>query len=145
MPTKQQLADQQAAIEQLREWLPPGSTVQTILRHVSRSGMVRDISAIATVDGEPFDITYWVSRALIARIADGGGIRRGGCGMDMGFDLVYSLSRTLYRDGFYCIGESTDRDRTCPSNDHFNDRGVRNYSHFRHHSDGGYALRQRWL
>jgi hypothetical protein len=144
MPTKQQLADQQAAIEQLREWLHPGDTVRTILRHVSSSGMTRDISAVAMVDGEPFDITYWVARVLGDRIVNGG-VRRGGCGMDMGFDLVYSLSRRLYPTGHYCIGESTDRDRTCPSNEHSNDRGVRNYSHARHHSNGGYALRQRWL
>lgn len=63
--------------------------------------------------------------------------------MDMGFNLVYNLSRTLFPDGFICSGES------CRSNDHFNDRskGMRpeNFAGKRHTGDGGYALRQEWL
>jgi hypothetical protein len=57
----------------------------------------------------------------------------GGAGMDMGFALVYNLSRSLYPNGFDCIGES------CPSNDHVN-----GYNRS-HHADGGYALQQSWL
>ena len=65
----------------------------------------------------------------------------GGCGMDMGFHVVYSLARALYhkRDGspgWQCIGKH------CPSNDHTN--GDRNYEPHPH-SDGGYALTQRWI
>ena len=42
--------------------------------------------------------------------------------MDMGFALVYGLSRTLYRDGHKCLG---DKGKTrCPSNDHSNDYGA---------------------
>ena len=79
------------------------------------------------------------------------GLRVSGCGMDMGFHVVYSLSRVLYPDGFECIGEG------CPSNDHSN--GDRDYTphlnggkaphepgYVAHwHSNGGYALRQRWV
>jgi hypothetical protein len=84
------------------------------------------------------------------RIHERGGhfaIKVGGCGMDMGFSLVYGLSRTLYREGHACtIGEDhghhsgTDY---CPSNDHVNDRNWSRYEGL--HSDGGYAVSQRWL
>ena len=144
--TKADKEEQQRAIKQLREWLPPGSTARTIIRHVSRSGMQREISVVVMVDGEPFECDYWVARALGDRIGTHGGIVVGGCGMDMGFHLVYSLSQTLYPDGFDCIGEGDNNwHGRCPSNDHSNDRGERDYSPTRHHSSGGYAISQRWL
>jgi len=61
----------------------------------------------------------------------------GGAGMDMGYHVVYNLARTLFADGFACVGEG------CPSNDHSN--GDRDYTPGRLHSDPGYALRHRWL
>src|SRR3990167_5500047 len=64
------------------------------------------------------------------------GVRVGGCGMDMGFHLVYNLSRVLFPDGFDCIGKDF------PANDHSN--GDRDYKPHTH-KDGGYALKQRWL
>ncbi len=126
---------QESACAELRNLFPPGSTVHTILRHVSRSGMSRAISVVGAGSN---DVTWLVARAMGEKIdPNHGGIKVGGCGMDMGFALVYSLSRTLYPgDSFQCCGEG------CPSNDHSN--GDRDYSpHV--HSDGGYALRQRWL
>lgn len=65
------------------------------------------------------------------------GLTVGGCGMDMGFHLVYNLSRVLFPSGFECIGKG------CPSNDHSN--GDRNYEPHRHTGDGGYAIKHRWL
>ena len=131
------------ARSQLRELLPPGSTVQTILRHTSRSGMTRAISPV--VDGE--DISWLVVRAVPGFRFDDryGGIKRSGCGMDMGFSLVYTLSQALYPNGFECIGEretETGWIKRCPSNDHSN--GDRDYSPH-HHASGGYALQQAWL
>jgi hypothetical protein len=35
------------------------------------------------------------------KFGDRNGIRVGGCGMDMGFHLVYTLSRALFDDGYY--------------------------------------------
>jgi hypothetical protein len=135
-------AQAEEAREQLRAMLPPGSTVKTILRHVSRSGMTRAISPV--VDGE--DVSWLVVRAVpgfrFNQRHDG--ITMGGCGMDMGFSLVYTLSRALYPNGFECIGEG-DPDTwgsRCPSNDHSN--GDRDYTPH-HHSSGGYALKQAWL
>lgn len=127
------------AIAQLTELLPPGSRITTVARHVTRSGMGRSISLLVSGDsGDPWDISFLAARAGLGTIdRNHGGIKISGCGMDMGFALVYNLSRTLYPDGHDCIGAS------CPSNDHSN--GDRDYSTPHHHSDGGYALRQVWL
>lgn len=94
------------AIAQLRQWYPKGSTVYTILRHVSRSGMQRVIGVVALMtDGENpgVDIrhpNYATSKALgltVDRERDG--VKISGCGMDMGFDIAYNLSQALYGDG----------------------------------------------
>jgi len=128
--------ERQEAIEQLRAMLPVGSRVCTILRHVSRSGMTRHVSVITE---DSADITYLVARAIgERRHARDGGIVMGGCGTDMGFELVYQLSYALYPDGFVCIGEG------CPANDHSN--GDRDYTPHQHSKGAGaYAIRQRWL
>jgi len=133
-------AERQEAVEQLREWLKPGDTVFTILRHVSRSGMTRHIGVVVMQDGIDLHPNWAVASAIDVRMNKAGnGVVMGGCGMDMGFALVYDLSRVLFPDGFACIDDSA----TCPSNDHSN------YPHWgRHknpHNDGGYALKQRWL
>lgn len=100
---------------QLRKWLKPGSTVWTILRHVSSSGMSRRITCIAIVKGEPLDIGGYVADVTGHRRNDSdGALVVNGCGMDMGFSIVYNLSRTLWPKGH---------------------KG----------RDGGYALNHRWL
>ena len=130
--------EKQQAIDYLRDILKPGDTVYTVLRHVSRSGMLRAISPIiVSGNKQPNDLTYWVSLALgWGTDDDNGGIKVTGCGMDAGFHLVHNLSYVLYPDSFECIGEN------CPSNDHVN--GDRNREPHRH-SSGGYALYHRWL
>lgn len=125
------------AREELLKILKPGDTVYTILRHVSRSGMYRVISVIAKKDDELVCITgtilnlkgmKWDSKHY--------GLGIHGCGMDVGFEVVYNLSYELFKHGFVCIGDN------CPSNDHFN--GDRDYTPHKH-SDPGYALRHKWL
>lgn len=174
------------ALAELREILTPGTTVRTILRHVSGSGMTRWISpVIVTAGGDIRDLSYLVRPVLGVKISERhSGVKVGGAGMDMGFSLVYSLSRALFPDGHPCLGE-----RACPSNDHSNDYGRHqrefwetsgeekltswvgdsdekraadlaqhqrmrdyietasrdDYAPSRVHSDGGYALSQRWL
>lgn len=162
--TKQEKAQ---AIERLRVWIKPGDTVHCILRHVSRSGLSRVIQCVK-LEPHP-DIPGAVSEAWLGyNIAQACGYRYdrqregvivGGCGMDMGFAVVYDLGRTLYGAGFGCIGDR------CPSNDHSN--GDRDYTphddgtprtaaevgtdmpgaraHRHYHTDGGYALKHRWL
>lgn len=156
MATKAQKAEREEALEQLRGMLKPGDELHTILRHVSKSGMSRDISVIIP-DPETtlYDATYLVARALGERVQDNGGIRMGGCGMDMGFALVYNLSRAMYPNGFTCAGDGEDRRHRCPANDHSNpERDPQTGERVgpppaadgqMHHTDGGYALRQRWL
>ena len=95
--TKVMQAEQAEARDHLRQLFAddPKPRVQTILRHVSASGMSRDISVI--YDGQ--DVTWYASRALGEPIKEKNGsrvIRMGGCGMDMGFALVYNLACVLY-------------------------------------------------
>ena len=132
-------AEQTEAIERLREWLKPGDKVYCILRHVSSSGMSRTISLIVWLpDGSKRDLSWNVATALGWSFDEKRqGIRVSGCGMDMGFHVVYTLSSVLFREeGFDCTGEG------CPSNDHSN--GDRDRTPHRH-SDPGYALRSEWL
>ncbi len=137
MPSK---SDTKAeALDALRDLLPPGSTVSTIIRHCSQSGMTRSISPVICSPDGPHDLTYLAVRAGLGKFDDRhGGVKIGGTGMDMGFALVYNLSHALYPDGFACTGDR------CPSNDHSN--GDRDYTpgHVVH-SSGGYAISQRWL
>lgn len=128
---------------ELRKLCPPGTTIYTILRHVSKSGMSRIIDLVIVAEGEPRSVGFLAAKATGgAWDRDRQGIKIRGCGMDVGFELVYRLGSALYRDGFGCIGEG------CQSNDHIN--GDRNYTphadsapHW--HRNGGYAFRHRWL
>ena len=127
------------ALEYLHSYLKPGQTVYVILRHASKSGMSRSISAVIPTiskEGKPgiYDITHLVAQACdLTMDTHHNGVKMGGCGMDMGFALVYDLSRTMWPGGFDCIGDG------CPSNDHFN------HEENAHHVDGGYALKKSWL
>ncbi len=135
--------EQEDARDTLRALLSPGDTVTTILRHVSSSGMSRRITLTVCSNGVPRDISRLAARAAGLDFNENHWqIVMGGCGMDMGFSAVYSLSRALFTDpGFICTGENGPS-RWCPSNDHSN--GSRDYTpHL--HSDAGYALLQRWL
>ncbi len=51
----------------------------------------------------------------------------GGCGMDMGFHIVYNLGRVLFPDGFKVEGRGRNGDTSGWD------------------KDGGYALNHRWL
>lgn len=62
--------------------------------------------------------------AKLTRAQRNGGIKCDGCGMDMGFQLVYSLGRTLWPLGTH------------------EPHGKRNGQPDR---EGGYALKHRWL
>ena len=137
--TKTEQAD---AAKRLKEIIKPGDTVKTILRHCSRSGMSRSISPV--VDGS--DVSWLVARALGDTIdQNNGGIKMGGCGMDMGFALIYNLSSTIY-PAYKCTGDGNKRRkhrRGCPSNAHVNDHTIARDGRMMHHD--GYALRQEWL
>ncbi len=85
----------------LREWLHPGDTVFTILRHVSNSGMHRSITLvkIEVQDGrpEPLFLDYHAVRAMGWRFdKHHDGVIIAGSGLDMGSHLVSILSATLF-------------------------------------------------
>ena len=128
MKVNKQEHDEQLAL--LRKWLKPGETVYTILRHVSYSGMMRHISVVLIKRGRKEPITlhpnYAVSQVLGYPLVNGSrdAVKVGGCGMDVGFELVYNLGKALWPNG-------TKKPH-----------GTRNGEP---DSDGGYALKHRWL
>ena len=101
----EKIAERDNAIANLRKFLKPGDNVSTTVLHVARSGMSRSIRCQAVRrddDGNPYisDISYLVARAIGARLDDRGGVVIGGCGFDATFEVVYSLGRTLFPNGF---------------------------------------------
>lgn len=98
--TKAEIAE---ALENARRWFPEGSTVFTIVRDVSRSGMSRNIS-IVTIHDDPergqyaLHPNYCVSVILGLRLGRDA-VRVNGCGMDMAWALVDDLSHKLYGRG----------------------------------------------
>lgn len=96
--TKEEIAEQREKLKSLIE--SNGMRVHTILRHVSKSGMYREISPVVIgKDGRISYIAYAVACVTGMKYTEKSGhnsIGISGCGMDMGFALVYDLSSTLY-------------------------------------------------
>lgn len=148
--------DRNESLETLRKLLQPGDTVYTILNHVSRSGMSRRISLCVGHGKEIQNITWDAARAMGDSTKQGGkyvqdaGMVVPGCGMDMGFHIVYSLSRTLFPDGFGVTSIGGIRPR---SKEHATELTAENKTTFYGRNgdpsgwdnDGGYALKQSWL
>lgn len=112
----------QEAQARLHELLKPGDTVYTILRHVSRSGTHRRISLLT---GDMHSLDWLIEQAGWGRTRrDKEGLVADGCGMDMGFHLVYNLGRALWPNG---TPEPHGRRNGEPD------------------SCGGYALKHRWV
>lgn len=82
----------------LLEILKHGDTVYTVLRHVSSSGMSRRIDLYTMRDNRPQYLSGYAAALIGWKLHEKGGIVVGGCGMDMGFHLVYTLSAVLFRD-----------------------------------------------
>lgn len=116
----------QEALTMLHKVLKPGDTVYTVLRHVSSSGMSRRIDCYAIgKDKRPFYLSGYMEAIGIAkRHASKQGLVVPGCGMDMGFHLVYSLGCALWPKG-------TKKPH-----------GTRNGEP---DSTGGYALKNEWI
>ena len=114
-------------LEYLRDLkIKPGETVYTILRHVSASGMTRVIDMAVIRKGQLIRISH-----LFAAVStsctfdrDRSGVKIGGAGMDMGFELVYRLGGYLWPNG-------TRKPHS-----------MRNGTPDR---DGGYALKHSWF
>ena len=120
--------NKQEAINRLHEILKPGDVLYTKVNHVSRSGMSRSISVYLMKENNPYCIDYLVAPVTENKIDQtNGGVKISGCGMDMGFALVYDLSYFLYPKGFKVEGTGRNGDASG------------------YDKDGGYALKQRWF
>ena len=137
--------ERQEAIDYLKGFIKPGDTLYTTVTHVSRSGMMRHIKVMVCSDGEVTNISGYASTALDWPWADDGTVKVSGCGMDMGFHLVHSLSSTLFCDGWQCVGDGgEDYKKRCPNNSHVNS-GPDRENFTQRHEYGGYALRHKWI
>jgi hypothetical protein len=117
------LARRDYARDTIRAMVKPGQTVHCVLRSVSSSGMSRRIS-LCIVQGDSLrNIDALAADAAGFKLSDKGGIVATGCGMDMGFHLVYNLGCALWPNG-------------TPE-----PHGMRNGQP---DTAGGYALRQDW-
>lgn len=117
-------ARREYACKELRRMIKPKQKVFCVLRSVSSSGMSRSISLYIVHKGELRNIDVLASDATGISLAKDRGIRMQGCGMDMGFSLVYNLGAALWPKG--------------TSKPH----GMRNGEP---DSNGGYALKHEWL
>lgn len=120
--------------QQLLKLLKPGDTICCVLRHVSSSGMSRRIDFYVTKNNELVYLSGYIGSLLGYRRGAKDGLVVSGCGMDMGFEVVYNLGRALWPGGFVCIGDN------CRSNDHSN--GDRNR---KPHQHSDYALKYNWI
>lgn len=127
--SKKQVAE---ATERLRELLPVGGVCYTNVKSVAKSGLSRKMELFVVENGSIIDITWLVATVLGDSVQSDGTIRVHGCGMDMGFDVVYRLSRRLFPDGFKPRDAGKEYGRNGTSADEVD-------------NDGGYALKQRWL
>ena len=122
--------EREESLAMLRKWLKPGDTVYTILETRAASGLSRRIRVLIPYVREDGSVDFIhpnhaVSKVLKLRRDDKHeGVTIQGCGMDMGFEIVYRLGKALWPEG-------TPKPH-----------GSRNGSP---DSDGGYALKHRWL
>ena len=86
--------------------MPKGTTLYTVLRRVSRSGMTRFIDVILWQDNQPRQVvvresTDCTKDAQTALEKWGADYKVTGCGMDMGFDLIYRLGYLIKGNGYW--------------------------------------------
>lgn len=97
--TRKKAAERAEAVARLRKLLRPGSEVYTVIKHVARSGMSRQIALMVVRKKEIWDISGFVATALGWRWVDSNAVQVSGCGMDMAFHIVYELGRVLFPEG----------------------------------------------
>jgi len=67
-------------------------TIYTIIRHVSPSGMTREISLRMIDAGRIISLDWLVAQATGKKVGKHNGLVVKGCGMDMGFHLVDQIN-----------------------------------------------------
>ena len=85
-------------IDKVKTMLENVDTVYGIVRHVSASGMSRDIDLYIIADNRPVYLTEYASTILDYPMAKNRGMKVGGCGMDMVFHCVSSLAYAIGHD-----------------------------------------------
>jgi len=86
-------------IEELKRLLGQTKKVYCVLKYRSSSGMNRVISFHTIKDNELYNLDYNISKILNYSYSDSyDGLKVDGCGMDMGFSVVYNLSAKLYKN-----------------------------------------------
>jgi len=90
---------QKEAVKELKKYIKKGDTVFTTLgKDVSSSGMYRHIKVLVTNKKRILNISYQVAELTNQTYKDNSNsIGIGGCGMDMGFHIVYHLSSKLFK------------------------------------------------
>jgi hypothetical protein len=92
--------ERQEAIDQLRKYMTPGSTVLTILRKVSTSGMTRWIDVHVIVNNQPLRFTWTVAIALeLPYDKKQEALKIKGCGLNVDFDVTYRIAQLLHAKG----------------------------------------------
>ena len=86
----------------LKKVFPKGATAYTSITKVAPSGMSRHIMVLGSAKkGIVDNLSAYVAELLDCKYKDDTrSVFVGGCGMDMGFHLVYTLSSVLYDDGY---------------------------------------------
>ena len=84
------------ALQTLQKYLQKGDTVYTVLRHCAPSGMTRWLDLYVIKNGEPLRLTWSAAKALgYTYDRKREALKIGGCGMDMGFAVVYDLAAVV--------------------------------------------------
>jgi len=109
---------------ELLSLVKPNDKIYVNVVSVSSSGMSRKMSFHIIKDNELRSISYLVSVVAGYNTDNNYNLKVSGCGMDMGFSVVYNLGRCLWRDG---TPES-----------HGTRNGVADF-------DGGYALKYSYI
>tara|TARA_R100001015_G_C4446715_1_gene38336 strand:- start:30 stop:338 length:309 start_codon:yes stop_codon:yes gene_type:complete len=88
--------------KQLKKLFPKGSTAFTLVTKVAPSGMSRHIMVAGSgKKGHVQNLSWYIAELLDYKYKpDTRSVFVSGCGMDMGFALVYRLSTKLYKDGY---------------------------------------------
>lgn len=106
--------DRKLAEDELRTMIDKsGRKIYQSIGHVSKSGMYRTIKNMISYEGELVNIDWRIARVLDGVDDKPDGLGVGGCGMDMGFSIVYNLGSVLWPkgDGVTITGRNGDKDR----------------------------------
>jgi len=83
-------------IEDLKKIFEGNNKVYCVLKYVSQNGMNRHISFFTIKENEHINLNNYILK-LLSYNGSNEYIKVGGCGMDMGFSVVYDLSSKVFK------------------------------------------------